>query len=158
MKKLALPLFQIGVLLITLIVILVCFFWLPPIAADFAIKTPNWSFLRYPMLISIYTTIMPFLLGIYEALKLTRIIQINEAFTEKAVQSLKIIKNCALIISFMYFVGLFILFNIIELSAEIAIIILIIVLAALLIGLICGILQELLSTALKIKEENDLTV
>lgn len=158
MKKLALPLFQIGVLLITLIVILVCFFWLPPIAADFAIKTPNWSFLQYPMLIAIYTTIIPFIIGIYEALKLTRMVQIDEAFSEKAVRGLKIIKNCALLISFMYFIGLFILYSIIELSAEIAIIILIIVLAALLVGLICGILQELLSTALKIKEENDLTV
>lgn len=158
MKKLALPLFQIGVLLITLIVLLVCFFWLPPIAADFAMKTPNWSFLQYPMLIAIYATVIPFLIGIYQALKLTRIVQIDEAFTEKAVLSLKIIKNCAFLISFMYFLGLFILYSIIPLSAEIAIIILIIVLAAFLIGLICGILQELLSTALKIKEENDLTV
>lgn len=158
MKKLALPLFQIGVLLITLIVLLVCFFWLPPIAAEFAVKTPSWSFLQYPMLIAIYTTIIPFIIGIYEALKLTRMVQIDEAFSEKAVHGLKIIKNSALLISFMYFIGLFILYSIIELSAEIAIIILIIVLAALLVGLICGILQELLSTALKIKEENDLTV
>ena len=158
MKKVSIVLFQLGILFITLIVLLIAAFILPVVARDFATETPEWAYLQYPLLIAIYVTLIPFLVAIFQAFKLSRLIQLNQVFSMAAARNLKIIKVSGFIISFLYLAGTFVLSNLVELSPGIAMLGIIIMLSSAMIGLIAGILEELLKKALEIKEENDLTV
>lgn len=158
MKKVSVVLFQLGILFITLIVLLIAAFILPVVARDFATETPEWAYLQYPLLIAIYVTLIPFLVAIFQAFKLSRLIQLNQVFSMAAARNLKIIKVSGFIISFLYLAGTFVLSNLVELSPGIAMLGIIIMLSSAMIALIAGILEELLKKALEIKEENDLTV
>ncbi len=158
MKKVSIVLFQLGILFITLIVLLIAAFILPVVARDFATETPEWAYLQYPLLIAIYVTLIPFLVAIFQAFKLSRLIQLNQVFSMAAARNLKIIKVSGFIISFLYLAGTFVLSNLVELSPGIAMLGIIIMLSSAMIALIAGILEELLKKALEIKEENDLTV
>jgi len=158
MKRMTVSLFQIGVLFITLCILLLAVFWLPGTAALFAEDAPEYAYLQYPLLIAIYVTLIPFTYAIIEGLRLSRRVAKNEAFSRESVLLLKRIKICAFIISFLYFLGGIILYQLVDLAPGIALLGIIIMLASLMIGLISGILEELLRRALEIKEENDLTV
>ncbi len=158
MKKINIVLFQLGILFIALIVLLIAVFILPGVSKDFALDAPEWAYLQYPLLISIYITIIPFLIAIYEGFKLSRLIQINDVFTMNGVRSLQIIKSCALSVAFLYLIGTIILSKLVDLSPGIGILGISILLSSFMVGLIGGILEELLRKALEIKEENDLTV
>ena len=92
MKKVSIVLFQLGILFITLIVLLIAAFILPVVARDFATETPEWAYLQYPLLIAIYVTLIPFLVAIFQAFKLSRLIQLNQVFSMAAARNLKIIK------------------------------------------------------------------
>ncbi len=81
MKKVSIVLFQLGILFITLIVLLIAAFILPVVARDFATETPEWAYLQYPLLIAIYVTLIPFLVAIFQAFKLSRLIQLNQVFS-----------------------------------------------------------------------------
>lgn len=158
MKRISISLFQIGVLFITLCILLLCIFWLPDTAAFFAEDAPDYAYLRFPLLIGIYLTVLPFLIAIVEGLRLSRRVALNDAFSTQSVNHLKTIKFSSFIISLMYFVGFIVLTQLVEMSPGIGLLGIIIMLASLMIGLIAGILEELLRKALEIKEENDLTV
>lgn len=158
MKRISISLFQIGVLFITLCILLLCIFWLPDTAAFFAEDAPDYAYLRFPLLIGIYLTVLPFLIAIVEGLRLSRRVALNDAFSKQSVNHLKTIKFSSFIISLMYFVGFIVLTQLVEMSPGIGLLGIIIMLASLMIGLIAGILEELLRKALEIKEENDLTV
>ena len=157
-KKVSIVLFQLGILFITLIILLIAGFILPVVARDFAMDTPEWAYLQYPLLIAIYVTLIPFLVAIFQAFKLSRLIQVNQIFSIEAVGNLKIIKVSGFIIAFLYLSGTFVISNLVELSPGIAMLGVIILLSSSMIALIAGILEELLKKALEIKEENDLTV
>jgi D-alanyl-lipoteichoic acid acyltransferase DltB (MBOAT superfamily) len=158
MKRMSIPLFQIGVLFITLCILLLCVFWLPEEAAYFAREAPEYAYLRYPLLIGIYVTIVPFMYAIVEGLRLSRRVALNDAFSIQSVNHLKHIKISAFLITLLYFIGLIILMQLVEMNPGITLLGILIILASMMIGLIAGILEELLRKALEIKEENDLTV
>lgn len=158
MKKIGIVLFQLGILFILLIILLISGFILPEVANGFAIEAPEWAYLQYPLLISIYITLIPFVIAVYQGFILSRLVQINDVFSIKALLRLRIIKNCAFIVSLLYLLGTLVLSQLVDLSPGIAMLGVIILLAALMIGLIAGILEELLRKALEIKNENDLTV
>ena len=158
MKRMSIPLFQIGVLFITLCILLLCVFWLPGNAAFFAKDAPEYAYLRYPLLFGIYLTVLPFLFAIVEGLRLSRRVATNDAFSARSVTHLKNIKRSALLITAMYFIGFMVLMQLVDLSPGIGLLGILIMLASMMIGLIAGILEELLRKALEIKEENDLTV
>ena len=158
MKRMSIPLFQIGVLFITLCFLVLCVFWLPDTAAFFAKDAPEYAYLKYPLLVGIYLTVLPFLFAIVEGLRLSRKVAINEAFSVKSVTHLRNIKRSSFLITVMYFIGFVVLIQLVDLSPGIGLLGILIMLASMMIGLIAGILEELLRKALEIKEENDLTV
>ncbi len=158
MKKIGIVLFQLGILFVLLIVLLISGFILPNVARDFSVEAPEWAYLRYPLLISIYITLIPFVIAVYEGFVLSRLVQINDVFSLHALKRLSLIKNCAFIVSLLYLLGTTVLSQLVDLSPGIAMLGIIIMLASLMIGLIAGILEELLRKALEIKIENDLTV
>lgn len=158
MKNRRINFLKLSIIIIGAILLLICTLWLPQLAASTAKMNPEYAYLKYPILISIYATTIPFYFSLYEALKLLNYVGNKRAFSQLAVNSLGYIKNCAIIIIILYLIGIFYLALHHILHPGIAIISLAIIFTTLTISLFIAILQELLKEALKIKSENDLTI
>lgn len=139
-------------------VLALCTFWLPGLANDVAEMNPAYAYLRFPVLIGLDISAIPFSLALYQALKLLKYIDSKNAFSQCSVMSLRHIKNYAMIIIFVYVIGLFFLVQQHALHPGIAIIVLVTIFATLVIAFFAVVLQELLRSALEITAENDLTI
>jgi hypothetical protein len=158
MKKLNCAILQAGILLVVLSILLLCVFWLPATAEYFAKDAPEYAYLKWPLLMGIYVTVIPFLLGSFEGLRLLSLIQREEAFDAKTVLSLRRIKGYAFTVAGLYIVGGFILMNLVDMNPGISLMGILIILASFMISLFAGVLEELIASALRIKTENELTV
>lgn len=158
MKKLNCSILQAGILLVVFAILLLCIFWLPATAEYFAKDAPEYAYLKWPLLMGIYVTVIPFLMGSLEGLRLLSFIQREKAFDEETVLALRRIKGYALAVAGLYVMGGFILFNLVDLNPGIGLMGILIILASFMISLFAGILQELILNALRFKMENDLTV
>lgn len=146
------------VYILGLLVLILTIFVLPLVADSLATQYPEYAYLKWPMLIGIYVTAIPFFIALYEALKLLRFIDQNDAFTEAAVKSLKTITQCAVAIVVCYASGIFILTLLNAVQPGLVLIGLIIVFASLIIALFAALLRELLRKVVAIKSENELTI
>ena len=149
---------KIAVFLIGVIVLSLCIFFLPWLANDTAEMFPEFAFLQYPVLLGLYVTTIPFFVALYQAIRLLKLIDNEDAFSESSVNSLNLIKYCAITISILYVIGSFLLMSQSALHPGIAIIGFIIIFASVVIAVFAGVLQKLLRNVLDIKSENDLTV
>ncbi|RHW29959.1 DUF2975 domain-containing protein [Oceanobacillus profundus] len=149
---------KIAVFLIGVIVLSLCIFFLPWLANDTAEMFPEFAFLQYPVLLGLYLTTIPFFVALYQAIRLLKLIDNEDAFSESSVNSLNLIKHCAITISILYVIGSILLMSQSALHPGIAIIGFIIFFASVVIAVFAGVLQKLLRNALDIKSENDLTV
>ncbi|MCM3396505.1 DUF2975 domain-containing protein [Oceanobacillus profundus] len=149
---------KIAVFLIGVIVLSLCIFFLPWLANDTAEMFPEFAFLQYPVLLGLYLTTIPFFVALYQAIRLLKLIDNEDAFSESSVNSLNLIKYCAITISILYVIGSILLMSQSALHPGIAIIGFIIFFASVVIAVFAGVLQKLLRNALDIKSENDLTV
>ena len=99
---------KIVTFLIGIAVLAVCIYWLPQTAIrDAKVRPGDYSI--YPLLICAYGVCITFSVALYQAYKLLSYININNAFSELSLKSLKVIKKCAFTIIF------FILFLIVHL-------------------------------------------
>ncbi|WHY87191.1 DUF2975 domain-containing protein [Neobacillus novalis] len=146
------------IFVIGIITLVVSIFFLPGLAKEAAEMNPEYAYLRFPVLVGLYATEIPFFFALYQALKLLNYIERDLAFSELAVFSLGFIKKCAFTIIILYVIGIFMLAIQNALHPGIAIIGIVIVFATLVISLFTAILQELLRSAIELKSENDLTV
>lgn len=158
MKKLNCAMLQAGILIVVFAILMLCIFWLPATAEYFAKDAPEYAYLKGPLLMGIYVTVIPFLLGSFEGLRLLSFIQREKAFDAETVLALRRIKGYALVVAGLYIVGGFILLNLVNMNPGIALMGILIILASFMISLFAGILEELIAGALRIKTENDLTV
>ena len=149
---------KLAVFIIGFVSLLLCVFWLPWLAERTAEMNPEVAHLRYPVLVGIYLTAIPFYLALYRALKLLNYIDTKNAFSELAVNTLRHIKNYAFVIAGLYVVGMFFLGFEKALHPGIGLLGLAIIFASVIIAFFAAVLQELLRSALEIKSENDLTV
>jgi Protein of unknown function (DUF2975) len=103
---------------------------------------------------------VPFYMALYQALKLLRYIDYNEAFSELSVVALKKIRNYGLTISGLYTIALPLLYVIAEWDDAPALILigLVIAGASFVVAVFAALLKRLLQEAIDIKKENDLTV
>ena len=147
-----------AVFLIGFIVLALCIFLLPWLASDTAEMFPEFAFLQYPVLIGLYVTTIPLFVALYQALRLLKLIDNKDAFSELSVTSLKRIKYCAITISILYVIGAIFLMSQNALHPGLAIIGFIIFFASAVIAVFAGVLQKLLRNVIDIKSENDLTV
>ncbi|GGP16380.1 DUF2975 domain-containing protein [Oceanobacillus neutriphilus] len=146
------------VILIGLTVLTLCIFLLPWLANDTAKMFPEYAYLKYPVLIGLYVTAIPFFIALYQAFRLLNRIDNNTAFSEFSVKALNNIKYDAMIISFIYIIGAVFLLIVNALHPGIALIGLTIILASAVIAVFAEVLQRLLRNAIDMKSENDLTV
>ncbi|MCU6707985.1 DUF2975 domain-containing protein [Paenibacillus sp. J5C_2022] len=141
-----------------LVAIMACVVWLPASVEHYARIHPDLALMRYPLLIGVYVTAIPFFIALYQAYVLLKLIEARDAFSESAVRALQRIKQCAATIAVLYAV----MFAALALrqiwSPAIAATGASIVFAALTVAFFAAVLQELLKQALQIKSENDLTI
>ncbi len=149
---------KIAVVVIGMVALVLFIFWLPGLARSTAEMNPDYAYLRYPVLAGVYISAIPFYFALYQALKLLHYIENNNAFSEHAIASLKSIKYCAVAIILLYAVGFALLRFQIAFHYSIAIIGAIVIFATSAVAVFAAVLQELLTNALEIKSENDLTV
>ena len=149
---------KVSLILIAVVTILLCIFWLPGLAERTAISNPEYAYLRYPILIMIYITAIPFYIAFYRAYGILNNIKRGEVFTHKPLGSLKIIRNCAISELAIYIILSLFLFSQDALHPGIAIAFAIIQFTALIIAVFAGVLIELLNKAIELKDDNDLTI
>lgn len=100
---------KVAVLIIAMVVLGMCTFALPPLAGYTAEMYPEFAFLKYPILIGLYFTVIPFFFALYEFYKLLNVIRNKNAFSELAIISLRHIMICAIIITVLYIIGFLIM-------------------------------------------------
>jgi hypothetical protein len=149
---------KIAVILIGTPVLALCIlglFWLTKNPIN-----PVYSHILYPILIVMYVSAIPFIVALYQALRLLNYIDKNEAFSELSVKALKNIKFSAITISALYVVMLPFVYLLAEKddAPGLIIIAMIPIFASMVIALFAAVLQRLLQDAIDIKSENDLTV
>lgn len=133
-------------------------FFLPSLAKDTALNNPEYAYLRYPVLISMIVTTVPFYFALYKANQLLNLITLNSAFTDRSVRALKSISTCGTLIALAYlFLGAGLWFlNAMHPGIMIAFVIL--VLTSFTISFFANLLMILLKEALDYKNDVDLTI
>ncbi|TCZ80740.1 DUF2975 domain-containing protein [Paenibacillus albiflavus] len=149
---------KLAVVTLGIIALLSCIYWFPGYARNMAESNPDYAYLRYPVLVFVYITAIPFYIVLYQALKLLQYIERKNAFSELAVESLKHIRYCAIVIVALYAIGVIFLWFQNGLQSSIAIMGAIVIFATSAVAVFAAVLQELLKNALEIKSENDLTI
>lgn len=147
-----------AIVIIGIIVLALSIFWLPYQANFFAEMYPEFAYLQYPLLVGLLVTTLPFFFALYQALKLLQYVDYDKAFSTKTLFSLKNIKYCALVISVLYMVGFISLLSLNAANPGILLIGLVIIFCSAVIAFFAAVLQNLLSRALQLKTENELTV
>lgn len=139
---------------IGLIILALCVFVLPV-----GIRSEDVGGYR-PILLGMYLTAIPFFIALYHTFKLLSYIDTNKAFSDLSVTALKYIKQCALIISALYAIGMPYIYVVADRDDAPGVIVigLVFVFASFVIAMFAGVLQHLLTSAIAIKSENDLTV
>lgn len=112
------------------------------------------------VVIVMWLTAIFFFIALFQGLRLLSYIDKNKAFSQLSVIALKRITYCAVAISFLYATTLpfFYTWAQYEDAPGLIVIGMIMVLAPLVVGVFSAVLQQLLTSAIKMKSENDLTV
>lgn len=149
---------KVVIVIIGILVISLCIFYLPILTRVAIVRFPEFSHLGLPVLLGLYITAIPFYNALYHAFSLLLYIDQNNAFSHSSIIALKEIKHSAITIVVLYMISMFVLIFVNALHPGIALLGLTIIFASLIIAFFAAILQELLRSALQIKSENDLTV
>ncbi|MFB5196035.1 hypothetical protein COJ96_15305 [Bacillus sp. AFS073361] len=160
MKQVTTLFLKVAVIFIGIPVLALCIFLVPELGNLAAKLLPDFSSIKYFVSIIFYASAIPFYFALYQAFKLLRHIDKNEAFSELSVNALKKIKQCAITISILHVLvlPLFYLFADKDDAPGVIFVGLIVPFASLVIAVFAAVLQKLLKEAIDIKSENDLTV
>jgi hypothetical protein len=107
-----------------------------------------------------YITVAPFLVALWQTLKLLNYIDHGTAFSERSVNALRLIKYAALTISGLYALILPVMYQAAQTedAPGVMLIGLVLTFAPLAIAIFAAVIQKVLRSAIDIKSENDLTV
>lgn len=149
---------KIALVLMALPVLFFCLYVLPIIALrNDGYYPTTWL---YPTLVLLAFSSLPYFYALRETFKLLQLIDQNEAFSNRAVASLKAINTAALAVASCYTILLPILYKLADLSDSPGILLVALVLwfACLVVAVFAAVLKKLLENAVTLKSENDLTV
>jgi len=137
-----------------------CIFLLPAIHREWATEYPNLSHLKYPLMLILGATTVPFYLALYQTMKLLDYVDKSKAFSNRSVKALGVVKYCAVAMGLLYMAAEPISYYMAEAEDAPGLILigLIIIGASFAVATFAGVLQRLLQSAIAIKSENDLTV
>lgn len=133
---------------------------LPAIYQGWEEAYPTFAYLRFPFLIGLAATMVPFFIALYQTLKLLDYIDKNTAFSEQSIQRLRYITYCAVAFSVLYVAMLPIVYIVADRvdAPGLMVIGFTMSFAPVVIAVFAAVLQKLLQSAIDMKSENDLTV
>ncbi len=148
------------VLLLGVIVLIFCVFVLPQAWNGGTGEFPLADRAVLLIAIGMYTTTVPFFIGLWQTLQILSAIDRNAAFSNSSVRALTIIKWCAAMISMLYVAGIPLLYPIAQVEDAPGMIIMgaVVACAPITVAVFAAVLQKLLQSAIEIQAENDLTV
>lgn len=148
---------KFSVSFIGILVFALCIFGLPWIAKDAAESSLKMAYVLYGILIVMYASVIPFLIGLYQAFRLLSYIDKNKAFSELSIKALKNIKKCSTTISILYVGGMPLFYFVGEIDDAPGVILigLMFVFAPMVVTAFATVLQKLLKNAIDIKNDND---
>lgn len=113
-----------------------------------------------PILMGLVISTIPLFYIFYQAYTLLNNIDSNLSLTDSSVNSLRIIKVCAFLISLMYLIGSPFIFNVAQRddAPGVVLINIILIMGPFSVGVFTYILQKLLINAIGYKSENELTI
>lgn len=160
MGKVTTMFLKIAVLLLGVPVLALCIFLVPELANVAAQLLPEFDFIKYFVFIAFDASAIPFYFALYQAFKLLRYIDKNQAFSDLSVKALMKIKYCAITISILHvlILPLFYVFAELDDAPGVIFVGLVVPFASMVIAVFAAVLQKLLQEAITIKKENDLTV
>ncbi|GHH99183.1 DUF2975 domain-containing protein [Neobacillus kokaensis] len=97
---------KVIIFLIGIAVFALCIFWLPEIAIKDAKVHPDTAYFLIPFIVCAYGFSITFSVALYQAFKLLTYIEMNNAFSELSLKSLKVIKKCAFTVIFLILLGI----------------------------------------------------
>jgi hypothetical protein len=147
-----------ALVLIAIVLLCLCLFWLPWISWEAVKVVPEFSFLRIPVLLGLYLTAVPFYFALFQSWVLLNLVEKKNAFSEKAFVSLKNIKLSALAIISVYIIGMLVLVMFQALHPGIALIGIGIIFISVLVSLFAAVLQQQVRNVQEMKTQQDLTV
>lgn len=114
----------------------------------------------YPGVFGIYATIIPFLFALFQAFKLLRNIDRNDAFSESSVKALDAIKFSAIAMTLLYALAqpMIFIFAQIDDAPGLILVAWAITCAPLIVATFAAVLRKLVRSAIDLKTENELTV
>jgi hypothetical protein len=135
-------------------------FALPSIWRGGSVEFPGASRALFLMMVGMYAAAVPFLVALWQAIKLLGYIDRNKAFSDQSVQALRNIKRCAIVITVLAMGCVPCLFPIAQADDAPGLLVAGVVVASapIVIAVFAALLQVLLQSAIEIKSENDLTV
>lgn len=139
-------------------IVALCIFGLPAVVGEAADIYPAWMYV--PIIVAMYASAIPFFAALYQAFKLLKYIDRNQAFSELSVRALKLVKYCAFAIAVLYTSALPFVYFVADRddAPGLAVLGMVVPFASVVIGVFAAVLQKLLHNAIDIKAENDLTV
>ena len=133
-------------------------FWLPNLAETTAVNNPEYAYLRYPVLIAMIVTTIPFFIALIKSNQLLNLIARKEAFSTTSVNALKVIALCGATIGGAYTLLGIVLFMLGALHPGILIAFSVLILTSITISFFANLLKVLLEEALQYKNDVDLTI
>lgn len=160
MQKSSTLFLRAGVSAISLGVLALCIFLLPLMWVHAYDEYPHDGFAVRVVVLAMYATAIPFYIGIYKGWRTLDIIDKGKAFSKQAVKTLRDIALCAAVISLIYIIALpfFYVWADKQDAPGLMIISLFLVGMPMIVSVATALLWRLLSEAVTIKSENDLTV
>lgn len=151
---------KVVLFLMALPVIALCIFVVPPLSSIIQDGPDQLAFLQYVFIALLYATAVAYFGALYQTYKLLSFIDDNIAFSVRSVTAIKNIKQCALVITGIYVLAMPLFYMIAEIDDAPGLILMgaAIGFGALVIAVFAAVLQKLLTHAIDIQSENDLTV
>jgi hypothetical protein len=151
---------RLVMIVLGLAVLALCIFGIPAIAREVGGFLPEFKTIRYIAFTAFYASAFPFYFALLEAFKLLSYMDKNTAFSELSVHALRNIKYSTALMTFLYLLGMPLVFLIAEKDDAPGLIIIGMVLACspFVIAVFASVLQKLFQNAVDIKSENDLIV
>jgi cellulose synthase/poly-beta-1,6-N-acetylglucosamine synthase-like glycosyltransferase len=151
---------KFAVVLLGVPVLALCIFLVPELSDVAGELLPAFGLINELVAIIFWASAIPFYFALFQAFKLLRYIDSNDAFSELSVKALRTIKRCAIVISSLHVLvlPLFYLFAEIDDAPGVIFVGLIVPFASMVIAIFAAVLQKLLKNAIDIKSENDLTI
>lgn len=160
MKRISTIFLRVALFVIGAVILAVCVLLLPLLWNEIETAFPDYSFAAYVVFSALYIATIPFYVGLYKAWQLLSYIDDGRAFSKRSVNALWAIALCAAIISGVFFVTLpfFYIWGDLDDAPGVIIIGMVLVGAPAVVSVFAALLQRLISDAVELKSENDLTV